>query len=78
MLHILWYCSECKHDGIVNDLTTMYGQCPVCGCHHGELEYICDMTQDDFISVLSQMSEKEISRYAYAIQLCAEQISMNK
>lgn len=74
-LKISWNCSSCQASGTVDDLGEMYGMCPKCGRHHGEVEYICEMTKDEFVEALSKSDEMDIAKYAYAIWICAEQLA---
>lgn len=75
MLRISWSCSGCNNEGMVNDLENMFGQCPECGCHHGEVEYECKMNKDEFIDELAKMSYRQMIDYGFAIHTCAEQLS---
>lgn len=75
MLKILCECSDCKYSEYVNDVTSMYGQCTKCGNHHGNVIYYCSMSKNEFIEELAKMDDSEISKCAYAIKLCAEQLS---
>ena len=75
MFRIHYSCCNCHDHGEVDDTATMCGQCPACGCHHGEVEYEARMSPKEFLEKLAQMSDSEIANNAYAIQLCAEQLS---
>lgn len=33
MLKISWSCCRCNAEGMVDNFTTMYGQCPKCDRH---------------------------------------------
>lgn len=73
MLKMLYTC-DCGAEGEVTDLEGLIGYCPACHAHHGEVHYASAMTPSQFIEELSKMSEREIAKYAYAIQVCAEDI----
>ena len=75
MLKIEYDCCGCGASGNVENTSAMYGQCPKCGRHHGEIEYYCKMTPKEFLDELAKMDETSISKNAYAIQICAEQLS---
>lgn len=77
MLKMLYTC-DCGANGEVEDVENICGCCPVCHAHHGEVQYYSNMSAEEFIEALSKMSEKEITKYAYAIQICAEDIIENK
>lgn len=75
MLKLDWYCCSCGSEGHVPDelLDCIVGQCPNCGCHHGEVEYECKMSKEEFEAELASMSERDKEKYAYAIDICREQ-----
>lgn len=77
MIRMLYSCI-CGSSGEVDDIENLDGCCPRCHEHHGEVSYFCNMTCDEFITELSEMTEKEISKYATAISLCAKDICENK
>ena len=77
MLKLTWSCSGCGSFGDVEDTTDIYGVCPKCYRHKGEVEYCCNMKIDEFLNALCNMSEKDISNNAYAIQICAEDLLNN-
>ena len=69
MLKLTWYCSSCNKGGDVDDPSVIAGQCPLCGRHHGEVEYECDMSRSDFMKEIAAMSPAERKKYEYAIQI---------
>lgn len=74
MLRINWSCSKCGASGTVENPAEMCGACPKCWSHKGEVEYTCEMSVEDFLLELTKMSESEIAKNAYAIQVCAEEL----
>ena len=77
MLKMMFGCTDCWHEGDVEDITNLDEQCPHCGNHHGNIVYGSKMNKDDFVEELSIMSEVTIAKYAQAIQLIAEDIVDN-
>lgn len=74
MLRMKWHCCGCNSEGDVENPSEICGGCPKCTRHRGEVEYSCEMSVEDFLLELTKMSESEIAKNAYAIQLCAEEL----
>lgn len=80
MLKMLKHCSNCdKEDEFeevdIQEMTTLPGYCPKCGCHKGEVEYYCNMTEKEFLNELANMTERTIAKFAIAIQVCADDLA---
>ena len=70
-----WYVCGAEDD--VDDLTNLDSCCPRCHSHHGEVRYFSSMNSEEFLKELSNMTDKDIAKYANAIQLCATDIIEN-
>lgn len=79
MLRVSWSCSNCHASGILDSfgLENLCGACPNCLRHHGEVEYICENTIEEFLDILSEMSQAEMSKYYLAINECARSLKDN-
>lgn len=71
MLKMSWECDNCGDLGEFTDFENMIGCCPRCMSHHGEIHYYCDMSVEDFLKELTNMSDKDMVKYADAIRECA-------
>ncbi len=76
MIKLNWYCVNCDKGGPVEDPSIIVGQCPICGCHHGEVEYECTMSEEEFIAEYNAMPVEKRRKYAYAIQICEDQFGI--
>lgn len=76
MLKLEWSCCNCHSNGNVENPSIIAGQCPVCGYHHGEVEYVCCMTKEEFETELTSMTEEEQAANKYAIEICKEDLGI--
>lgn len=74
MIRMFYACICCDAAGEVNNIENLDGWCPNCNAHNGEVSYYSHMTSEEFIEELSKLTEREISKYAKAIKICAEDI----
>lgn len=79
MLRMSWYCSDCDSNGTVSpeDLKELMGCCPKCMHHKGNVEYYCDMTLEEYLNELYNMSAKDKANYSNAISECAHDLLQN-
>ena len=73
MLRMSWECSGCNGEDEVYDPTDICGCCPRCHSHKGEVTYSCNMTIQEFLEELSNMSENDMIKNYIAIQECIKQ-----
>lgn len=79
MIKMIFECDNCHASGPVdptnNDETC--GICPNCHEHHGEVHYYCEMSVEDFLKELANMTESEMQKSIVAIQECARDLYEN-
>lgn len=73
MLKMSWHCSDCDAEGEVSqeEMVDLIGCCPKCMNHKGNVEYMCNMTIEQFLEELYGMSSSEMAKYSFAISECA-------
>ena len=76
MLKLLLSC-DCGYKDKVEDINNLDGYCPKCHEHHGNVVYLSNMSKDEFVEELAKMTDNEISKYSYTIQVIAEDIVKN-
>lgn len=79
MLKMTWYCSDCGAEGDVSqdEMVDLMGCCPKCMHHKGNVEYSCNMSLEQFLDELYNMSEKDMAKYHFAISECAYDLKQN-
>ena len=77
MLRMSYIC-DCGYEDDVEDIESLDGCCFRCHEHRGNVHYVSEMTHEEFLRELANMSEKDIAKHAYAIQICAADICDNQ
>lgn len=77
MLKLTYECLDCGATDRVSDLTNFDGCCPNCHKHWGNMQYYSEMSSDEFVEALANMSPKDIAHYATAIHYAVQDIWAN-